>query len=200
MPPPAEVIEIDRFAGVAVVLLAAGRSERFGANKLGAPLAGRPLAHHAAAMLSGLGFAHRIAVSGPATPRLAPLGFHCVPLDPPGAPQSRSIALGVTEAARRGARAVLIALADMPLVPARHVTALVEAFEGTPLATLAGAVPMPPAIFGRAAFPALMALDGDRGARDLLRAADTLALDPALALDIDTPADLAVAERFLSER
>ena len=106
----------------------------------------------------------------------------------------------MAEAQRLGARAVLVALADMPLVPPAHVIALVEAFEGTPVATLAGAVPMPPAIFGRAAFPALLALGGDRGARDLLRRADTLALDPALALDVDTPADLATAERALSER
>lgn len=195
-----DVLAADPFDGVVAVLLAAGRGERFGANKLAARLAGQPLALHAARTLAGLPFAHRVAVHAAGTPPLALLGFREVLLDPPGAPQSRSIALGVAEARRLGARAVLVALADMPLVPAAHVAALVEAFEGTPVATLAGAVPMPPAIFGRAAFPLLLALSGDRGARDLLRRADTLALDPALALDIDTPADLAAAERALSER
>lgn len=195
-----DVLATDAFAGVVAVLLAAGRAERFGADKLRAPLAGMPLARHAAGTLAGLPFAHRIAVCAPGTPSLEGLGFRRMEIDPPGAPQSRSIALGVAEAGRLGARAVLIALADMPLVPAAHFTALVEAFEGTAVATLAGPVAMPPAIFGRPAFPALGALTGDRGARDLLRSADTLGLDPALALDVDTPADLAAAERFLSER
>src|SRR3546814_17898790 len=48
---------------VALILLAAGRSPRFGvADKLAAPLHGRPLVQHAATTLSPLTFGRHIAV------------------------------------------------------------------------------------------------------------------------------------------
>jgi len=195
-----ELLAGDAFDGVALVLLAAGRASRFGADKLAQDLAGRPVAHHAAQRLATMGFAARIAVCSPATPPLGALGYRIVPLEPEGAPMSRSIALGVAAAEQLGARAVLLALADMPLVPAAHYTALVEDFEGIPLATLAGAATMPPAMFGRAHFAALQRLTGDRGARDLIARANTVPLDPLLALDIDTPSDLIRAERIIGEQ
>ena len=46
----------------ALVLLAAGQSRRFGGDKLGAPLLGKPLALHAADALAAIPFATRIAV------------------------------------------------------------------------------------------------------------------------------------------
>ncbi len=195
-----DVWAADPFHGVALVLLAAGRARRFGADKLAQDLAGKPVAHHAAAKLARLPFATRIAVCSAATPPLAALGYVIVPLEPEGAPLSRSIALGVAAAQASGAAAVLLALADMPLVPQAHFRALVEAFEGSPLATLAGDTPMPPAMFGRASFAALRRLTGDRGARDLIAMADTLPLDRLFALDIDTPDDLVRAERIIGEQ
>jgi len=57
-----------------------------------------------------------------------------------------------------------------------------------PCDTAAGA-PTPPACFGRAPFAALMAHEGDRGARGLLAGAP-LAIAPTAELrDFDTPAD-----------
>ena len=195
-----EILAGGPFDGVALVLLAAGRARRFGADKLAQDLAGKPVAHHAAHKLAALPFATRIAVSSAATPPLAGQGYAIVPLEPEGAPLSRSIALGVAAAEASGAVAVLLALADMPLVPAAHFRALVKAFDGTPLATMAGTTPMPPAIFGRTHFATLQNLTGDRGARDLIAVADTLPLDRLLALDIDTPADLVRAERIIGEQ
>ena len=195
-----DVLAANPFDGVALVLLAAGRARRFGADKLAQDLAGKPVAHHAAAKLAALPFATRIAVCSAATPPLRAWGYSVVALEPDGAPLSRSIALGVAAAERSGASAILLALADMPLVPLTHFRALVEAFEGSPLATLAGDTPMPPAMFGRASFAALGQLTGDRGARDLIGVADTLPLDRLLALDIDTPADLVRAERIIGEQ
>lgn len=179
------------------MLLAGGQSARFGGPKLIAPLGGKPLALHAAQMLAALPFAARYAVVGADVPDLAALGYAAVPLDPPGAPQARSLALGVAAAQQGGARAVLVALADMPLVPHAHIRALVAAFGGDRIATSASGVAMPPALFGAQHFAALTALGGDRGAASLLRGAPTLPLDPALALDVDRPEDLARAEARL---
>lgn len=182
------------FAGLALVLLAAGQGVRFGGRKLAAPLAGQPLANHAAAMLAALPFGWRFAVTAPGVPDLAALGFTCVALDPSGAPQARSVAQGVLAARAAGAQAVLIALADMPFVPAGHIRALVTQFDGDRIATEAGGVTMPPVIFGAAHFEALTMLSGDRGGAMRLAGAPRLALDPACAIDIDRPEDLARAE------
>jgi molybdenum cofactor cytidylyltransferase len=188
------------FTGLALVLLAGGRGTRFGGAKLIAPLAGQPLALHAAAMLCALPFSQCFAVTGPDVPDLAALGFTCIALDPPGAPQARSVALGVAAARAAGANAVLLALADMPLVPADHIRALAARFDGDRIATSANGVTIPPALFGAAHFAALTALTGDRGGAMRLSGAPLLALDPDLALDIDQPEDIARAEAMLAAK
>ncbi|WP_298284144.1 NTP transferase domain-containing protein [Novosphingobium sp.] len=179
------------------MLLAGGRGTRFGGAKLIAPLGGKPLALHAATMLVALPFAHHFAVTGPDVPDLAALGYTCIPLDPPGAPQARSVALGVAAAQAAGAQGVLLALADMPLVPAEHIRAIVAGFDGDRIGTAANGVTMPPALFGAAHFPALTALTGDRGGAMQLAGAPLVALDPDFALDIDRPEDIARAEALL---
>ena len=149
-------------------------------------------------MLAALPFSHHFAVIGPGMADLGKFGFTCIPLDPPGAPQARSVAQGVAAARAGGARAVLIALADMPFVPADHILALVAAFDGDRIGTTADGVTMPPAIFGAAHFTALTALTGDRGGAMRLADAAKLALDPALAIDIDRPEDMARAEALIA--
>lgn len=173
---------------VAVVLLAAGRGERFGGDKLAAPFRGRPLGEHAAAMLAGLPFAAHIAVIGPSAVDLAALGFDCrrAPAD---APMSASLKLGIAAAAETGCDACLVALADMPLVPASHIRALLAAHDGVLTATLAGDIRMVPALIARSVFASIAALRGDQGARALLRDAPGVAAPPAWLLDIDTPGD-----------
>lgn len=173
---------------VTVVLLAAGRGERFGGDKLAAPFRGRPLGEHAAAMLAGLPFAAHLAVTGPSAVDLAALGFACrrAPAD---APMSVSLRLGIAAAAATDCDACLIALADMPLVPAGHIAALLAAHESGLTATLSGETRMVPAVIGRPAFPLIAALSGDQGARGLLREAPGVAAPPAWLVDIDTPGD-----------
>jgi molybdenum cofactor cytidylyltransferase len=186
------------FAPIALVLLAAGRGERFGGAKLAAPLAGKPLARHAADCLLALPFAEHIAVIGPDTPDLP--GYRTVLLDPPGAPQSRSLAAGIATAQAGGAAAIMVALADMPLVPRSHFEALLARFDGDRLATLGPDSAMPPALFGARHFVALMAVEGDRGAGALLRDAPGLRLPADAALDIDRPDDLLRAGRILVQK
>jgi molybdenum cofactor cytidylyltransferase len=184
------------FGPIALVLLAAGRGERFGGAKLAAPLAGKPLARHAADRLLAMPFAAHIAVIGPDTPDLS--GYRTIMLDPPGAPQSRSLALGIAAAQACGADAVLVALADMPLIPRSHFEALLARFDGDRLASLGPDTAMPPAVFGARQFAALMAMEGDRGAGGLLRDAPGLRLPADAALDIDRPGDLLRAQAILA--
>ncbi len=183
---------------IALVLLAAGRGTRFGAAKLAAPLLDKPVARHAADMLARFGFRAHLAVVGPDTPALP--GYVTVRLDPPGAPQSRSLALGIAAARARGAAAVMIALADMPLVPARHIGAMIARFDGDRLASRGPETTMPPVLFGAQHFDALIALHGDRGAGALLHDAPTVPLTSDEALDIDRAADLARATDLLALR
>ena len=175
---------------VTVVLLAAGRGERFGGDKLAASFRGRALGEHAAAMLAGLPFAAHIAVTGPSAVDFAALGFDCRRA-PAGAPMSVSLQLGIAAAEATDCDACLIALADMPLVPEGHILALLAAHDGALTATLSGEIRMVPALIARSAFPLIAALTGDQGARALLREAPGVAAPPAWLVDIDTPADAA---------
>lgn len=182
----------------AVVLLAAGRGSRFGGGKLAASLAGRPLVHHAAAPFAALPFARRFVVRAPETPPLDAFGFEALDLDPPDAPLSRSIAIGVAAARRAQIEAVVVALADMPFVPERHLRALLAAFDGDRIATRVGERISPPAVFGRSRFDDLVRLHGDRGAQELLRDAPLVALSEDAAADVDTAGDLERARERLA--
>jgi molybdenum cofactor cytidylyltransferase len=145
--------------------------------------------------LSGLALARRVVVAGPDVPPLP--GFETIPLDPPGAPLSRSLAQGV--AALEDVDAVLVALADMPMVPPAHFAALVAAFDADRIASQcagrAAARDLRRRPFCRAQGP----VGGSRRGA-LLRGAPALALDPAHALDIDRPEDLARAQALLDAR
>lgn len=183
------------FDGLALLLLAAGRGTRFGGGKLAAKLGGKAVAVHAAERLGALPFAHKFAVVNEQTPDLP--GFERLAITPMDAPQSRSLAIAVAAAKAAGARGVMVALADMPLVPESHVRALVKAFDGDRVASRNGAVIMPPALFGAQHFDALMALDGDRGAGALLRDAPSIPLPDGAEIDIDCPEDLVRAAALL---
>jgi len=93
------------------------------------------------------------------------------------------------------ADAWLVALGDMPYVAPGTMRALLDALAG------GAGIAAPshkgrrgnPVAFGVAHLPALLALQGDAGARGLLTAATVTAVavdDPGIFHDIDTPADL----------
>ena len=188
------------FEKFGVILLAAGRGSRFGGGKLAADLGGLPCVWHGATMLAECGCGTMVAVCAADTPDLGQFGFETVLLEPAGAPMSRSIALGVRALAERGCEAMLMALGDMPLVPKAHILALAKGFAGDRIATRAGGVPMPPALFGTSHFAALTQLTGDRGARGLISTAPAIDLSADLALDIDTVESLEKARVIFSNR
>ena len=182
---------------IAALILAGGKGHRFGGPKLMADLGGQPLGLRCVRPVLALNLPLNFAVCGPGAPDYAARGFSCLGLAPADAPLSRSLAIGIAAAQAAGAGAVLVALADMPLVPLAHFQHLIAQFDGAVIGTEAGGTAMPPAVFGQSLFGQLLTLEGDRGAGALLASAPRIALDPALALDVDTPEDLAEARRRL---
>lgn len=177
-----------------LVLLAAGRSERFGdiGSKLDEPFLGRPLGLHVAVALESMAFRERIAVVDRAGLDYTAHGFRVLRNEAAANGLASSVKLGVASARERGADAVLIALADMPRVTAAHILRLFDAATGADsvVASSDGRDPKPPALFGAARFDFLLSLDGDTGARDLVRAGRHVVSSPAELLDVDTPEDL----------
>jgi molybdenum cofactor cytidylyltransferase len=184
---------------VAAILLAAGLSQRFGSAKLSAPFGGRPLALHAARMLAQFRFGQLICVSstatGPVAEAIAALGYRMVEQQRPELGLGVSVAAGVRSALPARPRAILIALADMPLVSGGHIAKLIEAFsdERDILASSSDRTAMPPALFGKQHFEHLLDLTGDHGARDLLVGASRVEAAPGELVDIDLPMDMAGA-------
>lgn len=94
------------------------------------------------------------------------------------------------------ARAIIVLLADQPLITAEHVRSLQQAWSGAAdeiVATAFADTLGPPVLFPRACFDDLAALEGDRGARQLLkddRFSVKRVVFEAAAIDIDTPEDL----------
>ena len=176
-----------------LVLLAAGRSTRFGAgrHKLHQELFGRPLGEVAAATLATMPFRERVAVTVAGGLDFEALGFREVVNDNPEVGMARSVTLGITVADRLGAAAVLVALADMPCVTATHVERLFAAVSGgSVVASSDGHAAKPPALFTRDQFARLRALSGDVGARALLRDAALVVAPADELVDVDTIEEL----------
>jgi len=97
--------------------------------------------------------------------------------------------------AAASADAWLVALGDMPQVAPSTLAALRDALAaGAPIAAPVHAGRRGnPVGFGRVHLDALLALQGDQGARRLLQTCpvtEVQVVDPGIFLDIDTPADL----------
>ncbi|MEJ2404920.1 MAG: nucleotidyltransferase family protein [Candidatus Thiodiazotropha sp.] len=181
------------------VLLAAGRGERFGGNKLMAPMDDGARVAPAAARRLVQVVPESIAVVR-LQDKLLKQALNEVPIrlveNPyPGAGLGDSLALGVRASA--GAAGWLIALGDMPWVELRTLEALVRRLES-------GASLVAPVYRGQRGHPVgfaaewggrLSGLSGEAGARHLLKAeARRLELvpcgDPGVLRDVDFPADL----------
>jgi molybdenum cofactor cytidylyltransferase len=184
---------------IAIIVLAAGLSTRFSAgNKLLADLKGRPLADHIASTIAPLPFAAKFAVCPVDLPELGALfarrGFSVLPNPDNAAGLSTSLRLGVAAADKIGADAVLICLADMPFVTSEHLLTLADSLKDGPTHTasaMENGPSMPPAVFARRHFAALLQTSGDRGARDLLRSANQLFVPARELADYDTLEDFA---------
>ena len=182
------------------LLLAAGSARRFGSDKLQHALPhGVGIAAQAARHLRGE-LARVVAVVKPGAGELAAAlkgeGCEVVVCENAALGMGASLACGARAAGR--ADAYLVALADMPFVRPSSIAAVRDALAaGAPLAApyFRARRGHPVGIAG-SFFEALLGLQGDEGARQLL-AGHAAALrkipvgDPGVVRDIDTPDDLA---------
>jgi len=190
---------------VAGVLLAAGEGSRFGQPKALVELNGQTLAERGVGLLRAGGTDPILVVTG-----AVPLELDgTVTVDNPqwrtGMGSSLRAALqALTETARgpdsdTDIGAVVVALADQPLVGAEAVARLIAAYrDGASVAVAAyDGRPRNPVLLAREHWPEVIATaTGDQGARTFLRTRPELVTlvecgDTGRPDDIDTPADLA---------
>lgn len=186
-------------SAIAGIVLAAGRGTRMGGpNKLLARDGDRPLVRAAVETALEAGLDPVIVVTGheaeAVEAALADLPVLFVRNDDYAQGQATSLQAGLV-ALPFEASAFIVLLGDMPRVRTATIARLIEAHADLP--DLAAIVPIHagepgnPVLLTRALVPALMRLDGDKGARAILRGRpDVLELeidDPGIRLDIDTP-------------
>jgi molybdenum cofactor cytidylyltransferase len=177
---------------IATVVLAAGRSERFGSPKLLAEWWGRPLVEHALTIAPPGGI--KVAVLGSATVKLRPLflahGFQCIRNPRPARGQASSLRLAL-DAMPEQVEAVLVLLGDAAAVPAPVVERVLTAYRTADRAVSAAydGRNAPPVVIPRADWDRIPA-EGDKPGEAL----DPLPVDVTDLIaggeDVDTPDDL----------
>jgi molybdenum cofactor cytidylyltransferase len=190
-------------SNLAVALLAAGRSTRFGAaDKLSADLGGRPLIAWAAAAGLRVDAAHHFMVAPADAAFIATAPGYQLLINPsPERGMASSLRIAAKAAQDAGAAALLILLADVPFVQTDHLRRLTSAGARPSQAIFTrspSGIAQPPALFPAAMFPHLLALEGDHGARALAHDALHIDADADQLLDIDREQDLAEARRRLA--
>ena len=178
------------------MVLAAGSSSRFaGGSKQLAVLDGRPLVAIAAQAALDAGCFSAVLVISGAVPidEVVPAGVevHHNPRWASG--QASSLQVGIDVARRLGATAVVVGLADQPLVTAEdwRMVAMAETDRPAVVATYGG-VPGNPVRLSETLWSRLPT-EGDEGARSLLRGRPDLVMAvacPGDASDVDTVEDL----------
>ena len=189
------------------LILAGGRSSRFGSDKATATLGGRPMIGWVAATLSA--GTRRLAVSArlgsPAASYAAHTDLIYLP-DPPGSADGplSGVLEGLRWAAREGAEGLVTAPCDTPFLPAGYVRRLVEETGGN------GAVVVTPdgleplcALWPISALAEMEGLAGHPSIRRVLAqlgAVQVLFPDARDFQNLNTPEDFAIAERRMAER
>jgi CTP:molybdopterin cytidylyltransferase MocA len=159
-------------SGLAIAVLAAGGATRFGGGKLDAPLAGKPLGCWALDAARAIPHGRLAVVVGDPAPAFA---SGCELLVNPRASDGLGTSAALAARWAEGSEALLIVLADMPLVSGETLRRLVEA-AGPAAVAYPGDRPGAPACFPATLFPALTALTGDSGAAQVLRGLEGVTL------------------------
>jgi len=180
-----------RLVSIAGIILAAGASTRLGRPKQDVVLNGETL----------LARAIRVAIEAALHPILVVVRPTSIPIDAPhqtgliviqndqaAEGMASSLRLGIQIAQQQNATGAVVMTCDQVLLTPQHLEALCKDVEVVTGSHYAGRIGVP-AYFPAAVFADLLKLQGDAGARDLLRNAAALDNED-LALDIDTEQDL----------
>jgi CTP:molybdopterin cytidylyltransferase MocA len=186
---------------IAAVVLAAGRAVRMGSPKLLLRVGGETLLARALRTARASRCDEAFVVVGAGAEAVAAVareaGARIVPNPRYAEGMGTSVAAGI-DALPVDCEAAVVMVGDQPFVGPEVLNALIDAYRetGRPLvASRYGAVRGAPMLIGRALFGEARALDGDVGARVLLRRHPDLATEvdvgegPA-SWDVDTPDDL----------
>jgi molybdenum cofactor cytidylyltransferase len=199
---------VSRGVRAAAAILAAGGSERFGSPKQLARIGDATLLDLAVAAAIGSRCDPVMVILGAARERIAPdlRGRPLEIVDNPewerGMASSIRVAVGRALAYRDPPKALVLIACDQPRIGSGILDRLLDAFDPPRITVVAcryAGGPGIPTLFGSEHFAALLALQGDRGAKSVLRQnADRVATIPWPdgEIDVDTPGDL---DRFLAE-
>ncbi len=189
------------------IVMAAGVGKRFGANKLLADFAGKPLYRWALDAIDGSCFSAVIVVTGyePVAAAAEELGFRVICNDCPEDGVSRTIRLGLQAAGF--CSGALFMTADQPLLSEETLRQLTERFCEESQYIYAAAhdgVRGNPCLFPQAYFAELCALQGDTGGAAVIRKhPERLRLMevPEWELfDCDTPETMAICREKAEEK
>lgn len=182
------------------MILAAGEARRFGAQKLLAPLDGRPLLQHVIDAANASSLEEIVVVVGADAEAVAagvwPGRARLVRNDDYASGMASSLQTGLRALDSRN-HAALVLLGDMPRVTANLIGDLVargNKTRATAVISVWRGRRSPPVVLHRSLWPAAFALRGDVGMREILGArADVLELtvtdDLGSLEDVDTPED-----------
>ena len=186
---------------IGLIILAAGSATRMGRPKQLLSYQGRSLILHAV----------EVALASLCQPIIVVLGAYVEQIKPELMPKavqvvensqwqegmSSSIRAGMSMLLKTNSKldAVIISLADQPLVSPQSFNQLIQSYQETQKVIIASKYNETtgvPALFSNALFPELMQLEGDKGAKALIqkyRDTGLILLIPEAAIDIDTPDD-----------
>jgi CTP:molybdopterin cytidylyltransferase MocA/SAM-dependent methyltransferase len=184
---------------IAALVLAAGRSTRFGSDKLVAEFRGRPMVEHVLGAALAAGLSPVVVVVGPDREIRWPAARVVVNPDPSrGLSSSLKVGLNAV-AGDEPVGGVVVLLGDQPMVSPAVIAMLLGAARDRPIVVprYADGEPGNPVILERSAWPLAAQLRGDRGMvqlfathPDLVRYVDVPGANP----DVDTAAQLVALE------
>lgn len=161
------------------IFLAAGKSSRMGCSKLNLPLGNKFVGSMAfeAALDSNLDITIAVTRKGDSlhwfTPFSKMKGWRLLECQHADEGLSASLKVGVRAASQLGAAGVLVILADQPNITVQMINRLVEEFSDSQdydyISFTHKGIAKPPLLMSRKLFPFIERLEGDQGAREIIR-------------------------------
>ncbi len=184
---------------IAVVMLAAGNSNRMGSPKQLLDFGGQPLIRHSVETALASEATHVIVVLGARSEEIAPAldGLNVTIVENPAweGGMGTSIHTGIAAAERLDCSAAILTLADQPFVTAQKLNTLIMEHvlngHGIVTAEYAETVGVP-VLFSDEYFGHLLALKPDQGCKGVILKNGDVALrvpTPEAEMDVDTPED-----------